>query len=80
MWGHLTCERREVRLKGCCHEGLHGEFCSDVVKVARHGKEPGRKIADGFGVPPENLSNCIRPADIDDGGRDGASKEQKHYL
>ena len=51
------------------------EFRRDVVKVARNSKESRNKIAADFGVSPATLSNWIRQADVEDGGRDGVTKE-----
>jgi transposase-like protein len=56
------------------------EFRRDVVKVARNSKESRNKIAADFGVSPATLSNWIRQADIEDGGRDGVTKEQAEDL
>jgi len=52
----------------------------DVVKVARNSKEPRNKIAADFEVSPTTLSNWLCQADIEDGGRDGVTKEQAEDL
>jgi len=56
------------------------EFRRDVVKVARNSKESRNKIAADFGVSPATLSNWLRQADVEDGGREGATKEQAEDL
>jgi len=56
------------------------EFRRDVVKVARNSKESRNNITADYGVSPATLSNWIRQADIEDGVRDGVTKEQAEDL
>lgn len=58
------------------------EFRDDVVRVARD-RRPGEKIAQtakDFGISESCLTNWMRQADIDDGNRPGATREDSAEL
>ena len=58
------------------------EFRDDVVRVARD-RRTGEKIAQiakDFGISESCLTNWMRQADIDDGNRPGATREDSAEL
>ena len=58
------------------------EFRDDVVRVARN-REPGQKlsqIAKDFGISELCLTNWMRQADVEDGARPGATREDSAEL
>lgn len=58
------------------------EFKDDVIRVARD-RGPGEtleQIAHDFGVHPVTLSKWLRQADVEDGTKPGATKDQAAEL
>jgi len=55
-------------------------FPRDGVKVAGDSREPRNTIGADFGASPATLSNWLRQADIEDGARDGVTREQAEDL
>ena len=61
---------------------LPQEFRDDVVRVSRN-REPGQKlsaIARDFGISESCLTNWMRQADVEDGNRAGATREESTEL
>ena len=56
------------------------EFRRDVVAVARKREAPLFQIAKDFGVSEATLHNWLKKADIEDGNRPGATKEESAEL
>ncbi len=56
------------------------EFRRDVVAVARKREAPFFRIAKDFGVSEATLHNWLKKADIEDGNRPGATKEESAEL
>ena len=56
------------------------EFRRDVVAVARKREAPLFQIAKDFGVSEATLHNWLKKADIEDGNRAGATKEESAEL
>ena len=56
------------------------EFRCDVVAVARKREAPLFQIAKDFGVSEATLHNWLKKADIEDGNRPGATKEESAEL
>jgi transposase len=56
------------------------EFRRDVVAIARKREAPLFQIAKDFGVSEATLHNWLKKADIEDGNRPGATKEESAEL
>ena len=56
------------------------EFRRDVVAVARKREAPLFQIAKDFGGSEATLHNWLKKADIEDGNRPGATKEESAEL
>jgi transposase len=56
------------------------EFRRDVVAVARKGEIPLTQIAKDFGISPSCLATWLRQADIEDGNRPGATRDESAEL
>jgi transposase len=56
------------------------EFRRDVVAVARKGEAPIAQIATDFGISASCLQRWLKLADIEDGNRPGASREESAEL
>ena len=56
------------------------EFRRDVVAVARKGEAPITQIAKDFGITPSCLQRWLKLADIEDGNRPGATREESVEL
>jgi len=56
------------------------EFRDNVVAVARRGGAPLTQIAKDFGISESCLSNWMRAADVEDGQRPGATREESQQL
>lgn len=56
------------------------EFRRDVVEIARNSREPRKKIAEDFGISPATLSNWLKADEIENGTRDGVTRDQAEEL
>ena len=56
------------------------EFKADVVAVARQGNAPLAQIARDFGIAESCLYKWLKAADIEDGKRSGATREESVEL
>ncbi len=56
------------------------EFRRDVVAVARKREAPMRQIAKDFGISESCLNRWLQQADVEDGVRPGATKEESAEL
>jgi transposase len=56
------------------------EFRDDVVAVARRGEAPLKQIAADFAISESCLANWLRAADIEDGTRQGVTREESAEL
>lgn len=56
------------------------EFRRDVVAVARKGEAPISQVAKDFGVSESCLQRWLKLADIEDGARPGATREESVEL
>jgi transposase len=56
------------------------EFRDDVVAVARRREAPLSRIAKDFGISESCLTNWLRAADVEDGRRPGATREESEQL
>lgn len=56
------------------------EFRRDVVAIARKREAPLIQIAKDFGISEPTLHNWLKKADIEDGNRQGMTKEESAEL
>ncbi|MCW2962582.1 MAG: transposase family protein [Thermoleophilia bacterium] len=56
------------------------EFREDVIRVARQGDAPVAQIAKDFGVTESCLRNWLKAADVEDGKRPGATRQESDEL
>jgi transposase-like protein len=56
------------------------EFRRDVVDIARGSRLPRKKIAEDFGISPATLSNWLKADEVENGTRDGVTKDQMEEL
>ena len=56
------------------------EFRRDVVAVARKGEAPLSQVAKDFGISESCLQRWLKLADIQDGTRPGATREESAEL
>ncbi|MEV6432975.1 IS3 family transposase [Nocardia sp. NPDC051463] len=56
------------------------EFRRDVVAVARKGETPLTQIAKDFGISQSCVKNWVKQADIEDGHRPGATRDESAEL
>ncbi|MFF1614850.1 IS3 family transposase [Amycolatopsis sp. NPDC058278] len=56
------------------------EFRDDVIAVARRGEAPLKQVAKDFGISESCLANWLRAADVEDGTRPGATREESAEL
>jgi transposase-like protein len=56
------------------------EFRDDVVAVARRGQAPLKQVAADFGISESCLANWLKAADVADGTRAGATREESAEL
>ena len=56
------------------------EFRRDVVEIARNSREPRKKIAGDVGISPTTLSNWLKADDVENGNRDGVTRDQAEEL
>ena len=56
------------------------EFKKDVVTVARRGDLSVAEVAVDFGVAEETVRRWIRPADVDDGVKDGLTSAEQAEI
>lgn len=56
------------------------EFRRDVVAVARKGEAPLAQVAKDFGISASCLQRWLKLADIEDGTRPGATREESVEL
>jgi transposase-like protein len=56
------------------------EFRRDVVALARKGEAPLTQIAKDFGISPSCLHRWLKLADIEDGNRPGATRQESDEL
>jgi transposase len=67
--------------EGCRHaEEVPPEFKRDVVSVARRGDLTRAEVAADFGISIESVKRWCRPADIDDGIRDGSTSTEQSEI
>jgi transposase len=67
--------------KDVCHaESFPEEFRRDVVAVAREGEAPITQIAKDFGISQSCLTRWLKLADIEDGNRQGATRQESDEL
>jgi transposase len=56
------------------------EFRRDVVALARKGEAPLTQIAKDFGISPSCLHRWLKLADMEDGNRPGATRQESDEL
>jgi transposase len=56
------------------------EFRRDVVAVARKGEAPITQIAKDFGISQSCLTRWLKLAEIEDGNRQGTSRQESDEL
>jgi len=56
------------------------EFRRDVVAVARKGEAPITQIAKDFGISQSCLTRWLKLADIEDGNRQGPTRQESDEL
>ena len=56
------------------------EFRRDVVEIARNSREPRKKIAEDLGISSATLSNWLKADEIENGTRDGVTRDQAEEL
>ncbi len=50
------------------------------MEIAPNSREPGKKIAENFGISPATLSNWLKADEVETGTREGVTRDQVEEL